>query len=110
MTQPGEFATTTAHVPTARQAPLLADSLLRCLERYQAALLDYEEHSAAASLPDPEESVVRRQIDCADQVILARLSLFRCLIEHGWTPPDPAQGTFEQDVSISPRSTGTAAG
>ncbi len=87
-----------------------AAALLSCLERYQAALLDYEDHTAVVSRPDAPASALRDHLDSAEQVITARLAMYRCLVELGWTPPPGVAAVVDVDQLVAQLTAGALGG
>ena len=96
--------------PSAHDRLEPAAALMSCLERYQAALLDYEDHTAIVSQPNAPASALRDHLDSAEQVITARLSMYRCLVELGWTPPPGATAVADVDRLVAQLTGGALGG
>ncbi|HVE97858.1 MAG TPA: hypothetical protein VNA12_01615 [Mycobacteriales bacterium] len=82
--------------------------LVRCLEEYQAAMLELEDRRGAADPSSAER--VRLEVEAAEQAILARLALYRCLVNQGWRPPPSVATVLDRDVTVVRMPVGSIGG
>ena len=81
-------------VPLRHNVLVMETELIDSFERFRAALM---RHTEQADAEQPDRIGV---MSSADEVLVARLDFYRCLVHAGWTPPPDVLQILRTDRAL----------